>query len=399
MFIMRAAVERRGSRLVTLAALWLILVGGFFVGGCAEARSSSNASRVLAATPTPESKVPVRPEFDSVRIVAEQELSEDSYGSKIAFTKLPDWLKGRPIGEYSPWHDLWIADGDGSNQRLLVRNASVPTFSLDGRWLYYSASDPREIYDSGVWDGGMRAITSTDLYRIRPDGTEKARLYSDSPNSGILVPPCTMPDNNLAVLRSNRSIAFFDPLALRHLESRPDVNNIWRFWCSSDGKFVAYMMGPRLWIGAVDGTSRQFLGENGDFDNLVVSWSSGGNSLVYNKYKELWVYGSDGSNGKKVVDVDAFPESKAEKPRGGSIGTPLLSSDGRLAFVSFSSGQQDNRKNTYVVDVSTGRVKLFAENKILVSLSPDGTKGVLMSVLQTPDKRLAQPLTVATIAP
>ena len=59
---------------------------------------------------------------------------------------------------------IFIADGDGRNERALqpaVTKDTTPSFSPDGQWIVFTSER----------DGG-----STDLYRIRPDGTDLERL-------------------------------------------------------------------------------------------------------------------------------------------------------------------------------------------------------------------------------
>jgi hypothetical protein len=62
-------------------------------------------------------------------------------------------------------YDLWLVRADGSDNHQLTNTPLVseahPRFSVDGRWIYYIASQA-----DGAWN----------LWRIRPDGSQSSKL-------------------------------------------------------------------------------------------------------------------------------------------------------------------------------------------------------------------------------
>jgi Tol biopolymer transport system component len=61
--------------------------------------------------------------------------------------------------------EIWMADADGTGARQVSNdgsNAENPAATPDGRWIFYTSSNPEKV---GLW-------------RIRPDGTEASRLVA-----------------------------------------------------------------------------------------------------------------------------------------------------------------------------------------------------------------------------
>lgn len=67
---------------------------------------------------------------------------------------------------------LWLMDSDGSNKRQLSEGGVQPTWSPNGEWIAYSdgVDQGDEVNDDAVLD--------TDIFLIRPDGTDKHALVS-----------------------------------------------------------------------------------------------------------------------------------------------------------------------------------------------------------------------------
>jgi len=91
-------------------------------------------------------------------------------GARIAFT-----------GDDGRGNGLWVMNADGTDQHQVFRESNIEAgdrlvagaWSPDGRWILMARSDP-----------GTGHCEDSDLYRIRPDGTDLVRLTHDTFSAG-----------------------------------------------------------------------------------------------------------------------------------------------------------------------------------------------------------------------
>ena len=146
---------------------------------------------------------------------------------------------------------IWVADGDGANQRRLADSGSRPVWSPDGTHIAYEES-----HSGGVWV-------------MDADGTN-ARWLTDQGSS-----PVWSPDGNRIAYEEWDGggvwVVDADGANPRWL-TEAGWNPVW----SPDGKFIAYNNGG-IWTMDADGANHRLVADGG----ADAAWSPDGRRIVY----------------------------------------------------------------------------------------------------------------------
>ncbi len=241
----------------------------------------------------------------------------------------PDWSPdGRRITYMSSNKGRsWVAvmDADGSNQQLLVEGAA-PDWSPDSKQIAFSrphGPDDRQILQ--IWvtnaDGSnIRRITQSNIVKIgpswSPDGKQMVFVLIKNPGSQ------TDPRPEIGIVNSNGTNE-------RILTTKNRINTDGRgtvcetaydanapAWSPVDNR-IAFWSGienqyGQIWIINSDRTGSKQLTEDCSHRNSDdPSWSPDGKKILFSTGRsgrnELWVMEADGSNEKRISDIDAFP--------------------------------------------------------------------------------------------
>lgn len=241
----------------------------------------------------------------------------------------PDWSPdGRRITFNSTRNEgIWVAvmDADGSNQRLLIEGAA-PDWSPDGKQIAFSRPDPPgvEIWVINADGSGQMQITRSGTAKVgpswSPDGREMAFILINNPVSP------TDPQPEIGIMNSDgtneRILTSADRVNIR---ANPDgsttvcetannanapawspVDNRITFWSGIENQY------GQVWVINSDGTESKQLTEDCTHRNSDdPSWSPDGKKILFSTGRsgrnELWVMDADGSNEKRLSDIDAGP--------------------------------------------------------------------------------------------
>ena len=197
----------------------------------------------------------------------------------------PDWS---PDGKRIAYGSIgngrsWVAamDADGSNQRQLAEGTPDPDWSPDGKQIAFSHPTPSPDGKMGsqIWlmnaDGSNERILTTEKrvnVRREPDGTEPVLETANDANA----PAWSPVDNRIA------------------------------FWSGIETRY------GQVWVINSDGTGSTQLTEDPTHCNSDdPSWSPDGKKILFSTGRsgrnELWMMDADGSNEKKLSDIDASP--------------------------------------------------------------------------------------------
>jgi Tol biopolymer transport system component len=248
----------------------------------------------------------------------------------------PDWSPdGRKIAFGSHRNgDAWVAvmDADGSDQRLLVPGTSSdPDWSPDGNQI--ALSRPVVSIDGQIrpqiWvmnaDGSnLRPITGSSTFKggpsWSPDGTRMVFILVKNPGSP------THPQPTIGIMNADgtneRILTIEDRVNVRResdgtttvLETAHDANapawspvdNRIAFWSGIENQY------GQIWSINSEGARSTQLTEDPTHRNSDdPSWSPDGTQMLFSTGRsgrnELWIMDADGSNERKLSDIDAAP--------------------------------------------------------------------------------------------
>lgn len=241
-------------------------------------------------------------------------------GSKIVFGSIKD---GRS----------WVAvmNADGSNLRRLAEGTPDPDWSPDGGRIAFSHPSPTAGGGIGsqIWvmnaDGSEpRQITRSGTYKAgpswSPDGTRMAFiLVGDSgsprnprPQLGIMNADGT--EERILTSEKRVNVRREPDATVTVLETANDANA--PAWSPLDDR-IAFWSGietryGQVWTIRSDGSESTQLTEDATHRNSDdPSWSPDGKQILFSTGRsgrnELWVMDADGSNERKLSDIDASP--------------------------------------------------------------------------------------------
>ncbi len=262
-----------------------------------------------------------------VSLFIQMQLAEYGYASrrtKIAFTSTRDGNS-----------DIYVMDGDGSNQRRVTVNPArdwFPTWSPDGNKIAFLSNRNKDRQQIWVIDAdGKNPMRLTDgLMDYHPDWSpDGTKIVYDAVPAGITVIDA-------------------DGKNKRRLENQGGVHPSW----SPDGKRIVYAYG-QIYVMEADGRNSEQLTHDVGFKRMP-SWSPDGRSIAYLANHRIWVMDSNGKNERRLTNVNS-DEHATWSPDSESI-----------AFHSFQRGV-----GIYVVDVSSGAVDTLLRDPAFFNLDPD----------------------------
>jgi len=279
-----------------------------------------------------------------------------------------------------PTMTVFIADGDGKNERVLVPTKGLeysPSYSADGQWIVYTAEREGQ----------------ADIYRIHPDGTGLQPLTNDPAfdDQGVL-----SPDGKTLAFVSTRgggtaNIWLMDTSARTYTNLTKHPSGHFRPSWSPDGTRIAFSSDRDAQPGYLPGqwehlqstgiyvvrADRKELRRLTRKDGVAGSptWSSDGNTILFYETDEVGAYlAKNGQSRTEIVSVDV--RTGARKQYTASNDTklsPQWLSGGRIGYVTRASDNTAGLKIWY----PNRRVDMVAPGAVRnPSWSPDGTRVV-----------------------
>ncbi len=206
---------------------------------------------------------------------------------------------------------IYIIDRDGTDQRLLLRDAFGAEWAPDGSWIAFTVSDTQSGQHIDV---------------IRPDGTQR-RSVTSSPMSES-APRWSPSGDRIAFIDGNSNISIVRPDGSDRKRLTPLSGGVQGApaW-SPDSRSIAYLardgasLNTALYVIPVTGGTPRRLSLAVQTTDAVVSWSPDGSSISFvGPDFKIWVIHPDGSGSHAVTErSEGFQESPTWSPDGAEI--------------------------------------------------------------------------------
>jgi TolB protein len=241
----------------------------------------------------------------------------------------PDWSPdGKRIVYNTMMDGVWIVvmDADGFNKKILTEGAA-PDWSPDGNQIAFTRAGDDQVPQ--IWtmntDGSkLRQLTQSNTAKIAPswspDGQEMAFIMPQNfssqtdpqPEIGIINSDGTNEriltvDNRINInVNSNGDTTVCETAHDANAPSWSPVSDKIAFWSGIENQY------GQIWVINSDGTGSKQLTEDCSHGNSDdPSWSPDGKKILFSTARsgipELWVMDADGSNERKISDIDAAP--------------------------------------------------------------------------------------------
>ncbi len=240
--------------------------------------------------------------------------------------------------------EIYVMDGDGSNQRRVTVNPAVdeyPTWSPDGKKIAFVSNRNGGHQQIWVIDAdGKNPIRLTDgLVDWGPDWSpDGTKIVYDT----VRVPE----DHNLA------------PGGITVMDADGNNKKVFRnrgyhpSW-SPDGKRIVCVNDGQIYVIDADGRNSEQLTHDVGFKRMP-SWSHDGTLIAYLANHRIWVMDGNGKNERRLTKINSDEH-------------PTWSPDSEsIAFHSFQRGV-----GIYVVDVTSGAVDTLLRDPDFGNYDPD----------------------------
>jgi WD40 repeat protein len=292
-------------------------------------------------------------------------------GSSMATDK-PEPIQGHLVYEkLIGKRGVWIADVDGGNPQLLVRDGRSPVISPDGEWVAYVG---------GCDSDGEDVCKGT--FVVSTSGGEPRKVASDVHLRPA--PSCTWSPDSKRIVVTRGSTAADETLVSIDLasgkESKVATGGSWGWTFSPDGKQIAYAQaveasdGVRVDLFVVDSAGGEPNQITDTGDSAAPVW--GPTSIAFSRLvpagdwgrSEIWEIQPDGS-GRKTI-TGRLPDQLRRDGFDG-LAPVAWSDDGRALLSGWTSG---SGAIPAAVDPETGEIREIVENEFAhaVAISRDG---------------------------
>jgi len=338
--------------------------------------ASPTAVPSLFTPPVAPSPTPARYRAEKIQVTGEHPIDPTGNAIFLAWSPTGDKLLFRKSGfdyvyarfpdgttESGLIGDLWMMNADGANRRLIARTVGSWAWSLDEKYLAYSAPAQAEgiqgnlyimdtttfqvkkltsITFSGFADlywlpsGDLTFLRNGQIFIIRPDGTGERQL-----NNIYITPPGLRDSNNVPRFMGLYHVS---PNGKRVAYGNPTIQD-WPLWLANlDGsnpvKITDHFGGYSAW--SPDGATFAFV-------TLIENEGSG-------FHTEIWLANADGTNVRRLVAATHEDEQNIH---------PTWSPDGQvLAFV---------RRPVSSYDARTGQPPPSLQHQLWI-INGDGTQ-------------------------
>jgi LysM repeat protein/Tol biopolymer transport system component len=246
---------------------------------------------------------------------------------KIAFAR---WDGGK--------HDLYIANTDGSDEKLLLIRAAGPSWSPDGQQLGFygeegvdrQQQDGAEVVFDGISNGILTVpvvnwpgdLSQLSLVQIIKEGTARAAAWS--PNGKMIAWDATPGDGRRIFFHGEPDTDFEAQSAIEIVGEQPD-------W-SPDNSQVVYRSGrdkkQGIWVSdRFDSVAHRITDDGSD---AFPRWSPDGRRIAFQREAggnvDIYVMDADGGNIRRLTDAE------------GPDALPAWTPDGSIVFRSARTG-------------------------------------------------------------
>ncbi len=228
-------------------------------------------------------------------------------GKKIIFISIRNGTAG-----------IWVMNEDGTSQQFLAEGVA-PDWSPDGKKIAFTGGNS-QIWVMNADGSNKHQITYSSTTKIgpswSPDGNEMVFIMPRNPGSQSDPQPeigiMNADGTNERILTTADRIntdgngGFCETANDANAPSWSPVDNKISFWSGIENQY------GQVWVINSDGAgSRQLTEDCSHRNSDDPSWSPDGKKIIFSTGRsgrnELWVMDADGSNEKKVSDIDAVP--------------------------------------------------------------------------------------------
>jgi Tol biopolymer transport system component len=348
-----------------------------------EATEPEASDAIVEDTPEPEPEATAEP----ILVVPPSDERADITGS-LVFTRLGG--------------DIWSASGttlDPLTNSNSTKSDSTPTWSPDGKHIYFIRSAKKTVKDGKARFNGKYTLYPTDVMRMNADGSNKKKVFNSLINDGrgiwfstVVQPSVSPAGNNIAVISDGRD-GTSDAVTLHILNSRtgrvnrvdtpyevynnaslghndPDFNR--------DGTRIAFTYNenagteadPRIAILTCQTKTKCTTGKTKYLKSGYAnpSWSPDG--------KLLAVETTDGSGRDIAIITSSKGVERVQLTNDGDSFAPEFSPNGdQIAYLKRDGLDIDVRVMTLDID-EKGKITLVADKAVTSDGTVDGQSGV-----------------------
>jgi TolB protein len=249
----------------------------------------------------------------------------DGLGSKIAFTRTE---VAQPGTEESNQAEIWLMNGDGTDQRQLTTNGTFDlgaVWSPDGKTIaFYSSDVDNPAAGSHVYlipaGGGEQQL----LLNAPGEADMQSRFPSWSSNGKIAFDNGSQTSGDIYVVNPDGS-------GLQNLTNDPTARNIRPDW-SPDGQKIAFARSGDIYVMNADVSNPGLTPLTGGGKDNAPAWSPNGQKIVFQRAvgggnTEIYTMNADGTD--QTALTTKLPSGQAQRNQ-----DPDWSPDGRqIAFM------------------------------------------------------------------